>query len=85
MLSVIAIVISLFITGFKLFFKLKHLDHERAIIVLSITIALLAYFLHGFLNNYLESDKIAFPVWSYAAILTANYYWLYWYNKESKV
>ena len=85
MLSVIAIVISLFITGFKLFFKLKHLDRERAIIVLSVTIALLAYFLHGFLNNYLESDKIAFPVWSYAALLTANYYWLYWYKKESIV
>ncbi len=85
MLTVVAIVFSLLITGFRLFFKLKHLDKNRAMIVLSVTIALLAYFLHGFLNNYLENDKIAFPVWSYAAILTANYYWLHWYKKEAEL
>ncbi|MDD3756154.1 MAG: O-antigen ligase family protein [Bacteroidales bacterium] len=82
MLTVIAIVISLFVTGFRLFFKLKKLDTNRSMIVLSVTIALLAYFLHGLLNNFLDTDKIAYPVWAYAAILTANYYWLHWYKKE---
>jgi putative inorganic carbon (HCO3(-)) transporter len=33
--------------------------------------ALTTYFVHGFLNNYLDTDKAAVPVWGIAAIFIA--------------
>lgn len=45
------------------------------IISLSMTIALITYFIHGFLNNFLDTDKLALPYWSaFAAIVTLNVY-----------
>ncbi len=31
--------------------------------------AFFSYFIHGFLNNFLDTDKLAVPVWSLAALI----------------
>ncbi|MBL0045859.1 MAG: hypothetical protein IPP33_16120 [Flavobacteriales bacterium] len=35
-------------------------------------LAVLAYGVHGFFNNYLEDCKVAFPFWSCLALITLN-------------
>ena len=37
--------------------------------VLGSTLAFFGYFVHGFLNNFLDTDKLAVPVWSCAALI----------------
>jgi O-antigen ligase len=51
---------------------IKSKDKTVKIIVLCATIALITYYIHGILNNFLDTDKLALPFWaSYAAILIA--------------
>ena len=40
-------------------------------LVLGATLAFFGYFIHGFLNNFLDTDKLAVPVWSLAALIAA--------------
>ena len=39
--------------------------------VLSIVMGLTTYYIHGFLNNYLDIDKAAIPFWALFAMITA--------------
>ena len=54
---------------------LKTYDHcknkEAKVLVLGATLAFISYFIHGFLNNFLDTDKLAIPVWSLAALIAA--------------
>ena len=34
-------------------------------------LGLITYFMHGFLNNFLDSDKASVPVWGLMAIIVA--------------
>ena len=36
---------------------------------MGILVAFVTYFTHGFLNNFLDSDKASVPFWGFAAIL----------------
>ncbi|MBL4754892.1 MAG: O-antigen ligase family protein [Flavobacteriales bacterium] len=47
--------------------------HEEAVKLLAMTILLgmSTYFVHGFLNNYLDTDKASVPFWGFMAIMTA--------------
>lgn len=67
-LSVILIVIMVFVTAIRVYSrnsdKIKYLS-------LYISLGLATYFIHGFLNNFLDSDKAAVPVWGFMAILMA--------------
>jgi putative inorganic carbon (hco3(-)) transporter len=38
-------------------------------------LGLVTYFAHAVLNNYIEFDKIAVPVWGFMAILVALQVW----------
>jgi len=66
-------------TGFKVFRKAK--DRSVRIISLSITLGLITYYIHGLLNNFLDSDKASVPFWGFIAILVALD--LYHSQKES--
>ena len=46
-------------------------EKEVKILSLSVVIGLISYYLHGFLNNFLDSDKASVPVWGFIAILVA--------------
>ena len=45
-------------------------NKESKILVLAATLAIISYFIHGVLNNFLDTDKLAIPVWSCLAIIT---------------
>ncbi len=46
-------------------------DKEVRVLSLIITLGLVTYFVHGFLNNFLDTDKLSVPVWGFMAILVA--------------
>ncbi len=46
-------------------------NKESKIIVLAATLAIIGYFVHGILNNFLDTDKLSIPIWSCFAIITA--------------
>ncbi len=55
--------------GFKLYYKIKNKDVR--IVVLSAYLGLMTYYIHGILNNYLDTDKASIPFWGFTAILVA--------------
>ena len=46
-------------------------NKKAKVLVLGATLAFFSYFIHGFLNNFLDTDKLAVPVWSLAALIVA--------------
>jgi O-antigen ligase len=55
--------------GFKLYYKMK--SGDLRIIVVSAYLGLMTYYIHGVLNNYLDTDKASIPFWGFTAILVA--------------
>ena len=47
------------------------IDRHHATWVLAIIISLSSYFIHGFFNNFLDTDKASVPVWTAVAILVS--------------
>ncbi len=69
MLIMFALVIAIIFTAVKNF---KHNPHmELRWLSLGILLGFISYFTHGLLNNFLDTDKISVPFWSFAAILVA--------------
>ena len=46
-------------------------NKQAKILTLGATLAFISYFVHGLLNNFLDTDKLAVPVWSLAALIVA--------------
>ncbi len=46
-------------------------DREMKMIALVLTVALVTYFVHGILNNFLDTDKASAGVWGFIGILVA--------------
>ena len=69
MLLVLALVYTTLSTGFRIFYTAsqKHVKYQA----LGILLGMLTYYVHGLLNNYSETDKIACLFWSFMAMLTA--------------
>ena len=67
MIIMLLIAITSVRTGLKVYHKSK--DYEVRMISLAATIGLVCYWLHGFLNNFLDSDKASVPVWGFMAII----------------
>ena len=68
-LIVVSLVIVFMYSGLTTYRKAQ--NKESKILVLAATLALFGYFVHGTLNNFLDTDKLAVPVWSCMAIITA--------------
>ena len=47
----------------------KQNNKSNRIITMTATLALISYFVHGFLNNFLDTDKLSIPVWGCMAII----------------
>lgn len=69
MLSILAIFIISVYLGLRVYHKAK--DSEVKIISLGLVLGLISYYIHGFLNNFLNSDKASVPVWGFMAVLVA--------------
>ena len=57
--------------GFRTYRALREQHRWRSLWVLSIYLGLMTYFIHGVLNNYLDTDKASAPFWGFLAILVA--------------
>ncbi|HOO83161.1 MAG TPA: O-antigen ligase family protein [Prolixibacteraceae bacterium] len=78
MLSFIVVLILIFYTAITAYSRTN--DKRIKTILLSAIIALSTYYLHGFLNNFLDTDKAAIPFWGFAAMIVA----LDIYTKKNK-
>ncbi|MCR5013347.1 MAG: O-antigen ligase family protein [Bacteroidales bacterium] len=64
---VLTLVVTVVYTGLRAYKKAK--NKKAKYLVLGATLAFFSYFVHGFLNNFLDTDKLAVPVWSCAALI----------------
>jgi putative inorganic carbon (HCO3(-)) transporter len=69
LLTFASIVIAIFYSGITLYYKMEK-SSMRALL-LAIMLGLVTYFVHGFLNNFLDTDKASVPVWGFAAAIVA--------------
>lgn len=69
-LSVLLIVIVSIYTGIKLYYQLEHDPYLKGL-VMCIILGLTTYYLHGILNNFLDTDKASVPVWGSMSALVA--------------
>ncbi|MGF1566106.1 MAG: O-antigen ligase family protein [Flavobacteriales bacterium] len=67
------LVLALWFTVSRLAFRLAYTvrDREHRILVLAVWLGLVTYFVHGILNNYLDTDKASAPFWGFIAVLVA--------------
>lgn len=77
-LLVLALVITTIYCGLTTYQRCK--NKKAKVLVLGATLAFFSYFIHGILNNFLDTEKLAVPVWSCAALIVAVD--LYFADKE---
>jgi len=68
MLIVIILVTLVIIIGLRVY---KYGDRNVRYLVLMALLGLITYFAHGFLNNFLDTDKLSVPFWGFIAIIVA--------------
>ncbi|MFK5854991.1 MAG: O-antigen ligase family protein [Bacteroidota bacterium] len=68
MVLVILLVIFVITTGLRVY---KNGDINVRYLSLMALLGLITYFTHGFLNNFLDTDKLSVPFWGFIAILVA--------------
>ena len=81
MITMLAIVFAAIWTGLRVFKRSE--NNEIKLLALVTMLALVSYFAHGLLNNFLDSDKASIPVWGFIAILVALD--LYFSKKEDSI
>lgn len=67
-LTFLMIVIVVFYRGSLLYHKL---EGEKKTVILFTLLGLFTYVLHGFMNNYLDTDKLSVPFWGFIALIVA--------------
>ena len=68
-LLVVALVIATVYCGLTTYKRCR--NKKAKVLALGATLAFISYFVHGFLNNFMDTDKLAVPVWSLAALIAA--------------
>jgi O-antigen ligase len=69
LITVLLIIIYSVITALKIY--KKSVDQEVRLISMLMLMGLITYFVHGLLNNFLDTDKASVPVWGFLAIIVA--------------
>ncbi len=69
MLLMLALSLAVIATGVKLYKRAP--TRQMRLLALGITLGLITYFSHGFLNNFLDTDKASVPFWGMIAMLVA--------------
>ncbi len=67
MMSFVVLSLMIFIYGVQNYIRSK--SKELRIIIASTLCGFTTYLLHGFLNNFLDTDKASVPFWGFAAII----------------
>lgn len=71
LVSMVFIVIAIFYKSITLYVKWPPEDKEIRTLILAIIVSLTTYFVHALLNNFLDTDKAAVPIWGMCAIIIA--------------
>ncbi|MFT5596411.1 MAG: putative inorganic carbon (HCO3(-)) transporter, partial [Flammeovirgaceae bacterium] len=69
-MSILIIVIVSIYTGIKLYYQMDHDPYLKGV-VMCIVLGLITYYLHGILNNFLDTDKASIPIWGSMSVLVA--------------
>jgi O-antigen ligase len=69
MLTFIGILVTVIMTAMRVYKRAK--NKEARMISLVILLGLITYYVHGLMNNFLDSDKASVPFWGFTAILVA--------------
>lgn len=69
LLSVFSLIVIILITGIRVYRKSK--NREIQLFSLISVLALVTYFVHGMLNNFLDTDKASVPFWGFFAMIVA--------------
>jgi putative inorganic carbon (HCO3(-)) transporter len=69
LLSFLGIVTTIFYSAIILYHKYPMSDSKNRTLVMGMILALTTYFSHAFLNNFLDTDKAAVPIWAMCSML----------------
>lgn len=81
LLIVIAVLFYCTALGYRLVYSLA--DRNDRIFCIGLFLGLMTYFVHGFLNNFLDTDKLSLPFWGFLAALVC--FDLYYVKKQPVV
>ena len=70
-ISFLSLVCAIFYSAITLYLAWPKEDKETKILILSIILSLSTYFFHAILNNFLDTDKAAVPIWAMCSIIIA--------------
>jgi O-antigen ligase len=68
LLTVLALLVTSLYSGIRAYSRAT--DRLSRSLALCMTLALVGYFIHGFLNNFLDTDKLSLPFWAAFAVIT---------------
>ncbi len=68
-LLVLAVFVTTFLTGERVYRTAK--DRRLGHLALVLAVSLLTYYIHGMLNNFLDTDKLSVPFWGLTAAVVA--------------
>ncbi len=69
LLTFIAVVFAIFYSAVTLYHNYSNSDRKNRVLVMGMILSLTTYFSHAFLNNYLDTDKAAVPIWGMCAMI----------------
>lgn len=69
MVAFLVILVTVFYRGSILYYRIEQKEIKRMVLV--ILLSLSTYYLHGALNNFLDTDKASAPFWGFIAMLVA--------------
>ncbi len=69
LLIAFSLMLIVFSTGYKLVYTIQ--NKQNKILSYGIFLGLVTYFVHGFFNNFLDTDKLSLPFWGFIAMLVS--------------
>lgn len=82
LLTFLLIIGTVVYTAVKTYSRLTDIRLKQ--IVLTALVALVTYYIHGFLNNFLDTDKLSVPFWGFTAMIVSIDLFLSRNNQEQK-
>lgn len=71
LILMLTLISAIFYKGITLYNRWPAEKREIKVLILAMILALVTYFVHGILNNYLDTDKAAVPIWGICACFIA--------------
>jgi len=68
-INYLALILVISFLAFRLYYTIE--DKELQIYIAVTYLGLFTYFVHGVLNNYLDTDKMSVPFWGFIAVLVS--------------